>query len=399
SAQGRKGAWCPKCEGSRVALDKNIAHKPTDLIGARIPRAMDTSDASAPSPTSEPVEEFELRFRQLGQLVIDGFKRLQSKFWPSELDRNQATIYAPTSALPFHKIHLDSNEALSDELLSELLPLLASQLETLSPLLNQGNICMDPGSNLMCLLKLQPPLDYNMTRVDYYMALISPRPLHTSERVDDQQLKKFKSCRLNRLSSDFRELELMIDIICDSACSQIEGWNLCLVNESSEGEYWEWCWNQSTVALSTAETLLQAIQNNTDGGVYDQNGRALTTVWDLYEEDITDALGHINSVINLLSGSELVAAKGYWGWGMRGMTQQFSEAIASLGGSLDHWKLWQGHYGRQFVRQLVIHLTQLFITVMKLSRLFFQQAIGTSNQCETATTIYGNELETNQALV
>ncbi|KAH9447414.1 hypothetical protein Pst134EA_029453 [Puccinia striiformis f. sp. tritici] len=267
---------------------------------------MDTSDASAPSPTSEPVEEFELRFCQLGQLVIDGFKRLQSKFWPSELDRNQATIYAPTSALPFHKIHLDSNEALSDELLSELLPLLASQLETLSPLLNQGNICMDPGSNLMCLLKLQPPLDYNMTRVDYYMALISPRPLHTSERVDDQQLKKFKSCRLNRLSSDFRELELMIDIICDSACSQIEGWNLCLVNESSEGEYWEWCWNQSTVALSTAETLLQAIrklskkpvncvltssatntlapcfvlENNTDGGVYDQNGRALTTVVD-----------------------------------------------------------------------------------------------------------------------
>ncbi|KAH9441444.1 hypothetical protein H4Q26_009563 [Puccinia striiformis f. sp. tritici PST-130] len=125
---------------------------------------MPGSSPLTPSSTScEPMELPELRFRQLGQLVIDGFKRLQSKFWPSELDRHQATIYAPTSALPFHKIHLDSNEALSDELLSELLPLLASQLETLSPSPNQENICMDPGSNLMCLLKSQPPLDYNMT--------------------------------------------------------------------------------------------------------------------------------------------------------------------------------------------------------------------------------------------
>ncbi|KAH9441442.1 hypothetical protein Pst134EB_030107 [Puccinia striiformis f. sp. tritici] len=63
---------------------------------------MDTSDASAPSPTSEPVEEFELRFRQQGQWVIDGFDHLKNKYCPP-LSRAEASIQAPTSTLPIHE--------------------------------------------------------------------------------------------------------------------------------------------------------------------------------------------------------------------------------------------------------------------------------------------------------
>ncbi|KNE92127.1 hypothetical protein PSTG_14460 [Puccinia striiformis f. sp. tritici PST-78] len=230
---------------------------------------------------------------------------------------------------------IDSREALSDELLSEVFPLLASQLATLSLLLNQESIRQHPGSNLMRLSELQPALDYSMTRVGDSMAHISPLPLNTSERVDDQQLKQFKSYRLNKLASKSTDLQYHIYIAFASASAHLAALNLCRGSRTRDRRF-----------------------------------------LDVYMSLIRGASVDIDSMIQLLSGSELVAAKGYWERGMRGMTEQFSKAVVSLGSSADHLELQQEFQGRQFVRQPVIHLTQSFIPVIKLSRLFFNKLTG-----------------------
>ncbi|KAI9624297.1 hypothetical protein KEM48_009039 [Puccinia striiformis f. sp. tritici PST-130] len=92
---------------------------------------MSGSDPSPSSTTSEPAEDFELRFRQQGQLVIDGFKSLMSKHGNDSVGPDQACIFQEvTPALSTEKV--ESNEVLLNELLSQLLPLLAGQLNTLS---------------------------------------------------------------------------------------------------------------------------------------------------------------------------------------------------------------------------------------------------------------------------
>ncbi|KAI9624369.1 hypothetical protein KEM48_008951 [Puccinia striiformis f. sp. tritici PST-130] len=91
---------------------------------------MSGSDPSPSSTTSEPAEDFELRFRQQGQLVIDGFKSLMSKHGNDSVGPDQACIF------------------------QEVTPALSTEKD----------IRRDPGSKLSRLLELQLAIDNSMTR-------------------------------------------------------------------------------------------------------------------------------------------------------------------------------------------------------------------------------------------
>ncbi|POV96320.1 hypothetical protein PSHT_15199, partial [Puccinia striiformis] len=175
-----------------------------------------------------------LCIRAAGELVIDGFESIRRKYGSSRLPPDQAYIQGPPYTLPIGRIKVESNVILLKELLSDLLPLLARQLGTLSLLLNPEEIRKDPGSNLMRLLELQPALHLNMTRVTNSIALISPRPLQTVDRVDDQELKRFKSYWLNELADDLIEIRFHVSCICYATCTDIEGLDLCMVYEFLE---------------------------------------------------------------------------------------------------------------------------------------------------------------------
>ncbi|KAI9624299.1 hypothetical protein KEM48_009041 [Puccinia striiformis f. sp. tritici PST-130] len=155
---------------------------------------MSESNPSTSSTTSEPAKDSEIRFRQRD--IGYRFKSLISEHGDDCVGHNQGCIFPEvTPALSTEKV--DSNEALLNKLFSELLPLLARQLNTLSLLLNPEDIRRDPGSKLTRLSELQLAIDHSMTRVAYSMALICPRPLHTFDRVDDHKLERFKSFWLN----------------------------------------------------------------------------------------------------------------------------------------------------------------------------------------------------------
>ncbi|KAI9624106.1 hypothetical protein KEM48_009128 [Puccinia striiformis f. sp. tritici PST-130] len=281
---------------------------------------MDESDAATSSTTSEPADEFELQFRQQGQLVIDGFESIRRKYGSSRLPPDQAYIQGPPYTLPIGRIKVESNVILLKELLSDLLPLLARQLGTLSLLLNPEEIRKDPGSNLMRLLELQPALHLNMTRVTNSIALISPRPLQTVDRVDDQELKRFKSYWLNELADDLIEIRFHVSCICYATCTDIEGLDLCMVYEFLE------------------ET------GDTDPSVC--------------KDFIEEAIDYINTAIKTVEGAY-------------GMTRHLGRAIGSLGSSPDHLRIQLGTFSRQVFRKPVIRLTELLIPIIKLARLFF----------------------------
>ncbi|POV96325.1 hypothetical protein PSHT_15210 [Puccinia striiformis] len=265
------------------------------------------------------------------ELVIDEFERLRSKFSCREPHPDQASIEVPILTRPIDTIRVDSYEGILTEWLSEL----GRQVGTLSRLIDPEDMRKDPGANLIRLLELQPALDHNLTRIADSIALICPRPAHTSKRVDDQQLRQFKSYPLNELADCSSEVQFHMSCGFASACNHLERLDICMEYKFRDNGY-----------------------------------------LDVYKSFTEDVSVDIDFMINLLSGSELVGAKGYWGWGLRRMTRQFSKAIASLDSSTDHLTLQREYQTRQFLRQPVLHLTQLFIPVLKLSRLFFDKLSG-----------------------
>ncbi|KAH9447408.1 hypothetical protein MJO28_015534 [Puccinia striiformis f. sp. tritici] len=225
---------------------------------------MDESNGPTPSTTDGALGEFELRFCQQGQLVIDEFERLRSKFSGMEPHPDQAPIEVPILTHPIDTIRVDSYEGILTEWLSEL----GRQVGTLSRLIDPEDIRKDPGANLIRLLELQPALDHNLTRIADSIAFICPRPAHTSRRVDDQQLRQFKSYPLNELAECSWGIQLFMSFVFASACNHLERLDLCMV--------------------------------------YRFRGNAYS---DLYAGFTVDVSVEIDSMINRLSGYELVAAK------------------------------------------------------------------------------------------
>ncbi|KAI7936640.1 hypothetical protein MJO28_015539 [Puccinia striiformis f. sp. tritici] len=295
---------------------------------------MSESNPSTSSTTSEPAKDSEIRFRQ--PLVID-----LKEHGDDCVGHNQGCIFPEvTPALSTEKV--DSNEALLNKLFSELLPLLARQLNTLSLLLNPEDIRRDPGSKLTRLSELQLAIDHSMTRVAYSMALICPRPLHTFDRVDDHKLERFKSFWLNKLVESIGDMQFQVSVALNAACEHIEALNLCIVHEFME------------------DTVCEFME-----------GRGSP----VYAGSIYIPSAFINSTIKLRSESELTVAIRLWKLGAHMIPKQLRQAIGSLGSSPDHVEIRGLPSSRQVVRESVIHLTEHLLSIMKLSRLFFNKIL------------------------
>ncbi|KAI9624107.1 hypothetical protein KEM48_009129 [Puccinia striiformis f. sp. tritici PST-130] len=300
---------------------------------------MSESNPSTSSTTSEPAKDSEIRFRQRD--IGYRFKSLISEHGDDCVGHNQGCIFPEvTPALSTEKV--DSNEALLNKLFSELLPLLARQLNTLSLLLNPEDIRRDPGSKLTRLSELQLAIDHSMTRVAYSMALICPRPLHTFDRVDDHKLERFKSFWLNKLVESIGDMQFQVSVALNAACEHIEALNLCIVHEFME------------------DTVCEFME-----------GRGSP----VYAGSIYIPSAFINSTIKLRSESELTVAIRLWKLGAHMMPKQLRQAIGSLGSSPDHVEIRGLPSSRQVVRESVIHLTEHLLSIMKLSRLFFNKIL------------------------
>ncbi|POV96376.1 hypothetical protein PSTT_15693, partial [Puccinia striiformis] len=244
----------------------------------------------------DPIHPLPVRLVNQRRILNYGF--VNKDRWP----RSSVYFQEVTPALSTEKV--ESNEVLLNELLSQLLPLLAGQLNTLSLSLNPEDIRRDPGSKLSRLLELQLAIDNSMTRVAYYMALICPRPLHTLDRVDDNKLERFKSHWLNKLVESIEHMQFQVAVALNAACEHIEALNLCIVHESME---------------DTASDFTDSLAPS------------------FYEDLIHKALIVINSTIKLRSESELIFASRSWEQGVHGMTQKLREAIGSLGAEVTRW--------------------------------------------------------------
>ncbi|KAI9603583.1 hypothetical protein KEM48_000883 [Puccinia striiformis f. sp. tritici PST-130] len=279
---------------------------------------------------SGPVEEIEDRFRQQGQSVIDGFKKLMARYDHTELVRpDQAAIQELTSTLSIYE--LNPNEALLYRLLSYLLPLLACQLFTVPQLLDPEGLRKDPGASLKLIAEFQHKLDHTMSQIASVMAFVAPAPLHSSDRTDDQHLKRFKSFRINDLDENISELRSRISTVCYVACDHLEQLNLSTVYEFMEDD-----------------------------------GPAV------YESCTAEAFNYIDYTINCIEKSELHAAEEHWEERGIRINELLNRSIGNLVSSatpFNHRK----YESTSFVRELVIHLTELVIPIIKLSRLFFNK--------------------------
>ncbi|KAI9600721.1 hypothetical protein H4Q26_000512 [Puccinia striiformis f. sp. tritici PST-130] len=222
--------------------------------------------------TSEPVEEYEEHFRHQGQMVIRGFENLVIKYnSQAVVSPGPASTQEAASTISIDEVN--SNGVVLNQLVSYLLPLLKGQLATLSRLLEPEDLRRDPGARLKLIAEFQPGLDHNMSQIACVIAFISPVPLQSSDRADDQQLRHVKSFWLGGLDDKISELRFQVSSICRSACDQIEKMNLYMTLEYKD---------------------------------------TLDTEVNTYEECITETLGHIDFVVKCLKRSELDAIEEHW---------------------------------------------------------------------------------------
>ncbi|KAI9603584.1 hypothetical protein KEM48_000884 [Puccinia striiformis f. sp. tritici PST-130] len=231
---------------------------------------MDKSDV-----TSEPVEA-------QGERVRDQrpYKNLRKGYGLGSFNLpDQASIQEAALALSIGGV--DSAEVLLDQLHSCLLPLLRDQISTLLRSLDQESMLEDPGSNLEVIWELRSKLEHTLARIASVVVVVSPKPLPSSSRADDQHLQVFKSFRnMNPTSTE-------------ESRSKLRGYE-------SEDHH--------------------------------------SSIYDIYDDDQTEeALNSIESIINCLNKSEADAAEEHWKPGLLMMDDLLYMAIRSSDVSSE-WK-------------------------------------------------------------
>ncbi|KAI7946396.1 hypothetical protein MJO29_010923 [Puccinia striiformis f. sp. tritici] len=158
--------------------------------------------------TDIPLKEFELQHRRLGDIVIREFRRLAEKYEPWSGGR---PINTPIEELlPIDLVN--SKEGLMDWLKSCLLPGLKQHVTTILVLLDPSGLREEPTAKLMRILAQQSVYDRDMARMQSAINIICPQPMCDRGRVDDHQLKRFKSYSLEELLSNFQESQNHIDL-------------------------------------------------------------------------------------------------------------------------------------------------------------------------------------------
>ncbi|POW07132.1 hypothetical protein PSTT_08505, partial [Puccinia striiformis] len=171
--------------------------------------------------TDIPLKEFELQHRRLG--VIREFRRLAEKYEPWSGGR---PINTPIEELlPIDLVN--SKEGLMDWLKSCLLPGLKQHVTTILVLLDPSGLRAEPTAKLMRILAHQSVYDRDMAQMQSAINIICPRPLCDRGRVDDYQLKQFKSYSLEQLLMDFTASQNHIVNLFGDACKDLQQMKLC----------------------------------------------------------------------------------------------------------------------------------------------------------------------------
>ncbi|KAH9444357.1 hypothetical protein Pst134EA_032232 [Puccinia striiformis f. sp. tritici] len=267
------------------------------------------------------------RLREQGDLVIEGFRNLISKYSsPAAWRSDRASIEEVMSNLS-----IDEN-GLKEKTLDRLqmtLPILKRHLTRLSTTLDPYNSQQETELKFQSILRIQPKLESTLEHAKCYVALFYPEPTSPPARTNDQRLQRLKSCRLQRLRSTFIE-----------ACPRI-------------------CWS-----LEAAINLVQQMQKQDSPEEFKRRSeehRGLTR----YVEEATLL---IDSTMECIAGSDWDLALKYWQRELGGIEGLLGEIVEKIKPETD-----STHPSNKLLREPVVQLAELLIPIIKVSRLFFNK--------------------------
>ncbi|KAI9620216.1 hypothetical protein H4Q26_013784 [Puccinia striiformis f. sp. tritici PST-130] len=208
---------------------------------------------------------------------------------------------------------------------------------TILVLLDPSGLREEPTAKLMRILAQQSVYDRDMARMQSAINIICPQPMCDRGRVDDHQLKRFKSYSLEELLSNFQESQNHIVNLFGDACKDLQQMKLC-TDEST-------CATRGMGARSWKEHTLDFI-------------------------DLT---------ITCLTGSELNVIQNRWSCPVGGM-DELVRVIVRVGSppfdpetSLSRVHTDVMGRRRRLVREPIIQLTKSVIPLIKLAKIFYRK--------------------------
>ncbi|KAH9473510.1 hypothetical protein MJO28_000666 [Puccinia striiformis f. sp. tritici] len=271
-----------------------------------------------------------------GDLVGYGFGRLRRKYHPTTAEKpDQASVEHALSALSIDKVK--SQEALANQLVSSLLPLLHHQVTSLSLALKISSLRDEPRANLRLVLQIQGELDSTVDGLKLLITTLCPEPISLSNSSVDHHLKRFKSYRLDRLKVNS---QLLIT------------WCLCDIFEAA---------NERIQQMG-----LSSIPPKIDPGT-DFPNRDM-------EVFVSRTLHTIKVMANCLNASELVVAQTLWKGRRRALENQLQCTIEKLDPSPDSKKVEDlSKPPDKYVAEPAIQLAKMTLPILKLCRIFFSK--------------------------
>ncbi|KAI7937623.1 hypothetical protein MJO29_014938 [Puccinia striiformis f. sp. tritici] len=171
--------------------------------------------------TAEPLEELE--YLRLGDLAIQGFRRLSEKY-SEAIDQDRHAVLSELETLSIDETTTSKEERLND-LQFHLLPALHLQFADISNSLRPS--CLQAGDKLKLkrLLGIHDDIERTIDEVQSHINILCPdiRTIYTTaHRADDQHLKQFKSYRLHNLRILFVSAVPFIYLIFSDAYRLLE---------------------------------------------------------------------------------------------------------------------------------------------------------------------------------
>ncbi|WAR52059.1 hypothetical protein PtB15_1B498 [Puccinia triticina] len=274
--------------------------------------------------------EYQQHWHQ-GDLVVQGFRRLASKYPPQPNDSPNQSVDEALSTLSLDG-EAKFKQCTLDQLQSSLLPLLHRQITSLSQSLNPSGLINDPGSKLQRILEIQSELDHTINHTHSRINTVFPQSISESLRADDHHLGRLKIYRLRRLKSTFNE-----------------GFLYTL-----------------RIASLRGQELIREMRLSSEKP---ENEAGNEPTKDQLIEYSNCALNSINSAILSIRGSELDIAQEYWQSELIPMESVIKEMI-SLSNTPSNLKKAEQRPNK-LKRKQVILLARLSIPMAKLCKIFF----------------------------
>ncbi|KAI7938253.1 hypothetical protein MJO28_015173 [Puccinia striiformis f. sp. tritici] len=159
-----------------------------------------------------PVSFVRPQYYEQGDQVVNGFKRLISKFEPLTSRVTPPVDWSIQAALSsLSSAEMDSQENLLTELSSDLLPLLKPRLDALISVVQPLGLIDDPEWALELVSDVQSEFEDTIDRIESILTRLCPEPMPIPNRTNDHHLKALKSCRLYRLKIEFEKVDHLGD--------------------------------------------------------------------------------------------------------------------------------------------------------------------------------------------